>query len=62
MKQAVFNIDRKAMAKATAKHVRAKALKYGNELIYVEDGNIIAEDPKTGKKKILNKSTRKLVR
>jgi hypothetical protein len=42
------------------KLVRAKAIKAGGDIFYLEGENIVSENPKTGSKKIVKKSSRKL--
>jgi hypothetical protein len=59
MEKPLINIDDEKLRNAIAKNVREKALKAGNCIIYGEGDNIISEDPRTGEKKILKKSSRK---
>lgn len=43
------------MQQALKKRVRDKAIKAGSTIIYLKDGNLIEEDPKTSSKRILKK-------
>jgi hypothetical protein len=49
------NIDFKLMSKAVKKNVRDKAIMANNTIVYLQDGELIEEDPKTNTKKILKK-------
>jgi hypothetical protein len=46
-----FNIEK--ISKAAQALVRSKAIEYGSIIAYEENGNIIKEDPRTGKKVIV---------
>ena len=45
---------------AMEKLVREKAIKAGNDIFYLEGENIVSENPKTGSKKFIKKSSRGL--
>lgn len=45
----------KLVAKALREDVRHKAAISGNSIVYLKDGQIIEEDPKNNKKKVLRK-------
>ena len=62
MEKAEIHIDDEKLKLAMERHVREKALKAGNTIVYVEGEDIVSEDPRTGEKKILKKSSRKLHR
>lgn len=49
------NIDFKLMRKAIKQIVRDKAIKANSTIVYLQDGELIEEDPKTNTKKILKK-------
>lgn len=55
MSKSKVNIDFKLMKKALKESVRDKAIKAGSTIVYLEDGEIIEEDPKTKTKRILKK-------
>jgi hypothetical protein len=50
------NINVAEMSKAVKAFVRKKALHSGAFVIYEQDGKIIQEDPRTGKKTIISPS------
>ena len=56
MKIAAVNINFKKMAIAFRAHVRSKAVQAGSNIIYMENGQLIEENPKDSTKKVLNKS------
>jgi ABC-type uncharacterized transport system ATPase component len=60
MEASTINIDDARMKVAMAAYVREKALKYGTEMIYRENGQIISEHPVSGRKKVLKKSAHKV--
>lgn len=47
MKSKQVNIDFAIMQKAMKEAVRAKALQFGSSIIYLKDGNLIEENPRT---------------
>ncbi len=47
------NIDFKKMEKAFPEHIRKKAIKAGSTIVYMENDQLIEEDPATLKKTIL---------
>lgn len=49
------NIDFNIMQKAVKAAVRAKALQFGSSIIYLKDGILIEENPRTNTIKTLNK-------
>ena len=49
------NIDSKAMRKALKQNVRDKAIKANSTIVYLKDGELIEEDPKTQIKRTLKK-------
>ena len=53
MEKLQVNIDFNVLAKAFREYVRTKAILAGSTIIYKENGNLIEEDPKSAKKKIL---------
>jgi phage gp45-like len=55
MKVQSINIDFKKIAIAFRAHVRLKALKAGSTIVYVQDGNLIEENPKDSSKQIKSK-------
>ncbi len=55
MSKEKVNIDFKLMKKALKESVRDKAIKAGSTIVYLQDGEIIEEDPKTKIKRILKK-------
>ena len=50
------NINFKKMAIAFRVHVRLKALQAGSNIIYVQNGQLIEENPKDSSKSIRSKS------
>ena len=52
------NIDFKVMQKALKKSVRDKAIKAGSTIVYLKDGRLIEEDPKTQTTRTLKKEYR----
>lgn len=50
------NINFKKMAIAFRAHVRLKALQAGSNIIYMENGQLIEENPKDSTKRIKTKS------
>jgi hypothetical protein len=46
-------IDFEKMAISFREYVREKAINAGSTIVYVEDGNLIEEDPATNEKKVL---------
>ncbi len=56
MKAEVVNINFKRMAIAFRAHVRLKALKAGSNIVYVQNGQLIEENPKDSTKSIKNNS------
>ena len=48
-----INIDFNEMEKAFPEHIRKKALKAGSSIVYVENNQLIKEDPAIKKKLIL---------
>ena len=56
MKIAVVNIDFKKMAIAFRAHVRFKASQAGSNIIYVQNGQLIEENPKDSTKSIKSNS------
>jgi len=59
MKKADVKIDFSKIGKGISAFVRNKAAKAGSTIVYGENGNIVEEDPRTGKKKVLRRSIRK---
>lgn len=55
MSKSKVNIDFKLMKKALKESVRDKAIKACSTIVYLENGEIIEEDPKTKTKRILKK-------
>ncbi|MEO6327423.1 MAG: hypothetical protein ABIO55_00750 [Ginsengibacter sp.] len=55
MSQKKVNIDFRIMKKVLKENVRDKAIKAGSTIVYLEDGEIIEEDPTTKTKRILKK-------
>jgi len=53
---AVVNIDFKKMAVAFREHVRFKAAQAGSNIIYVQNGQLIEENPKDSTKRIKSNS------
>lgn len=49
------NIDFKVMQQALKQSVRDKAIKAGSTIVYLKDGCLIEEDPRTLSKKTLKK-------
>ena len=49
------NIDFKVMQQALKQSVRDKAIKAGSTIVYLKDGRLIEEDPKTLSKRTLKK-------
>lgn len=47
MKTKNVNIDFTVMQKAMKKAVRAKALQFGSSIIYLKDGELVEENPRT---------------
>ena len=56
MENLQVNIDFKIMETAMREHVRSKAIKYKNTIVYMVNGKLIEEDPLTLKKTILNEN------
>lgn len=56
MKGEAVNINFLKMAIAFRAHVRHKAMKVGNNIIYVQNGQLIEENPKDSSKIIKSKS------
>ncbi len=50
------NINFKKMAIAFRAHVRLKAVQAGSNIIYMENGQLIEENPKDSSKRIKSKS------
>ena len=50
MEKAKVNFDMEAMLNGLPSYIREKARKAGSCIIYVENGYIIKEDPRTGQK------------
>lgn len=59
MKKAEVNIDFSKIGHGMSEFVRNKAAKAGSTIVYGENGHIVEEDPRTGKKKVLRRSIRK---
>jgi hypothetical protein len=55
MEASLVNIDFKLMESAYRDYVREKAILAGSTIVYVKDGQLIEEDPKTMQKTILKK-------
>ncbi len=55
MKTRKVNIDFKVMQQALKNSVRDKAIKAGSTIIYLKEGKVVEEDPKTQSKRILKK-------
>jgi len=53
MKASPVNIDFKKVEKTFREYVRQKAIDAGSTIVYIKDGFLIEEDPKTSKKNIL---------
>jgi hypothetical protein len=49
------NIDFKLMCKALKENVCDKAIKANSTIVYLQDGKLIEEDPKTKTKRIFKK-------
>lgn len=56
MEKSQVNIDFKLMETAYREYVREKAILAGSTIVYVKDGQLIEENPKTLEKNILNKT------
>jgi ABC-type uncharacterized transport system ATPase component len=56
MKVTSVNINFKKMAIAFRAHVRSKAMQAGSNIIYMENGQLIEENPKDSSKRVKNKS------
>ena len=50
------NIDFKKLAKSFREYVRNKAMEAGSTIVYVSNGRLVEEDPKTNKIKVLIES------
>ncbi len=59
MEKAPVHFDMKAMEKAVPAFVRARAIKAGSCIIYMETGQIIKENPRTGEKTVIRPKTPK---
>jgi len=55
MKKEAVNINFKKMAVAFRAHVRLKAMQAGSNIIYVQNGQLIEENPKDSSKSIKGK-------
>lgn len=55
MEKEKVNIDFTLMQKALKQSVRDKAIKANSTIVYLQDGELIEEDPKTKTKRILKK-------
>lgn len=53
VKKSKVNIDFQKMAESYRKHVRRKAILAGSAIVYVKGSQLIKEDPKSLKKKVL---------
>jgi hypothetical protein len=53
MEKAQVNFNMATMGKAVQAFVRSRAIRLGSFIAYVENGNIIKEDPRTGQKTIV---------
>jgi hypothetical protein len=53
MEKAQVNFNMAIMGKAVQAFVRSRAIRLGSFIAYVENGNIIKEDPRTGQKTIV---------
>ncbi|HVX28347.1 MAG TPA: hypothetical protein VHB70_18515 [Parafilimonas sp.] len=58
MEKEKVNIDFILMRKALKQTVREKAIKANSTIVYLQDGELIEEDPKTKTKRILKKEYR----
>ncbi len=56
MKMTAVNINFKKMAIAFRAHVRFKAVQAGSTIIYMENGQLIEENPKDSSKRIKSQS------
>jgi ribosomal protein L18E len=55
MRSTAVNINFKRMAIAFREHVRLKALQAGGNIVYVQNGQLIEENPKDSSKKVKRK-------
>lgn len=55
MKISMVNINFKEIAIAFREHVRIKAIQAGSNIIYMENGQLIEENPKDSSKKVKSK-------
>jgi ribosomal protein L18E len=55
MKMSMVNINFKEMAIAFRDHVRFKAIQAGSNIVYLEKGQLIEENPKDSSKKVIGK-------
>ena len=53
MDKGPVHFDMKRMEKLVPAFVRYRAIKAGSDMIYMENGQIIQEDPRTGKKTVV---------
>ncbi len=53
MKTDKVHIDFKVMEKSFREYVRNKAVRFGSTIVYMENGEVIEEEPGTGKKTVL---------
>jgi hypothetical protein len=53
MKEAVLHFDINKGGKSFAALVRARAVKAGSKLVYVENDQLIEENPRTGEKVVI---------
>jgi hypothetical protein len=49
----VVNIDFQRMGKAFQQHVREKAARFGSTIVYLKNGVLIEEDPRTHEHRVL---------
>jgi hypothetical protein len=54
MQKKMVHINFEVMAKAFREFVRQKAIQADNTIVYVKDGLLIEENPKTSAKNVLN--------
>ena len=59
MEKAQVNFDIPYMSKAVQAFVRSRAIRLGSFIAYEKNGEIVREDPRTGKKTIIKPGTKK---
>lgn len=56
MEQAKVNFNMATVGKDVEAFVRSRAMQLGSYIAYEEDGKLIKEDPRTGKKTVVSSS------